>query len=125
MMIESGSLVVNSLQQSSKVVGNTVFEKSIIRVSEQVSKGVPMGDAMSSNNLYPAVLVELVKIGEQTGKLDESLYKSSEYFERETEITIKKLTTALEPMIILVLGIGIAFLLFSVITPIYQITSSF
>jgi type IV pilus assembly protein PilC len=69
-------------------------------------------------------MVQLVKIGEQTGTLDETLLKTSEYFERETDQLVKTLTTALEPLIMVALGIGVAFLMISVITPIYSLIST-
>jgi type IV pilus assembly protein PilC len=66
----------------------------------------------------------LVRIGEQTGKIDETLTKASEYFEREVDQTVKTLTTAMEPFIMIILGIGVAFLIISIITPIYSLISS-
>jgi type II secretory pathway component PulF len=79
---------------------------------------------MSLYDLFPPNLVELIKIGEQTGKLDETLTRASEYFENEVDGIVKTLSTALEPIILLVLGAGVAFLALSIITPIYQITNS-
>lgn len=69
-------------------------------------------------------MVQLVKVGEETGKIDETMGKASEYFEREVDQTVKTLTTAMEPFIMIVLGIGVAFLILSVITPIYSLISS-
>ena len=66
----------------------------------------------------------MVKVGEQTGKMDETLGKASEYFEREVDGRVKTLTTAMEPFIMIVLGIAVAFLIISVITPIYSLISS-
>ena len=66
----------------------------------------------------------MVKIGEQTGKLDESLTRVGEYFQREVEQTVKALTTAMEPAIMVVLGLGVGFLIFAIITPIYKVISS-
>jgi type IV pilus assembly protein PilC len=65
----------------------------------------------------------MVKIGEQTGKLDEALIRVSEYYEREVEQTIKALTTAMEPLILIVLAVGVGFLVISIITPIYNLIS--
>ena len=79
---------------------------------------------LESPRLFPSLLVQMVKIGEETGKLDESLVKVSEYFEREVEETVKNLTSAMEPFIMVGLGIGVAFLIFAVITPIYSLISS-
>lgn len=122
-MLGSGTLVVDSLEEVSDITGNVLYKNAIVDVARKVEKGITMGDAMSFYNLFPQNLIELVKIGEQTGKLDETLIGASEYFENEVEQTVKILSTALEPAIMVILGIGVAFLVFSIITPIYQIVN--
>lgn len=121
LLVGTGSLVVESLNQSANVVGNYYYQKSIEEVAKKVEKGVTIGDAMLADTLFPPLMVEMAKIGEQTGKLDESLTRVSEYFEREVEATVKGLTTALEPIIMIVLAIGVGFLVISIISPIYGI----
>ena len=64
-------------------------------------------------------------VGEQTGKLDETLLRISKYFEMESEMAVKTLTTLIEPLILVVLGVGVGFLVMAVITPIYNLTNSF
>ena len=123
-LVGSGSLVVDSLIQTSETLGNIHYKNALRDVAKKVENGVAIGDAMSSYALFPSLLVQLVKIGEQTGKLDETLLKASEYFEGETEQLVKTLTTALEPFIMITLGVGVAFLMISVITPIYGLISS-
>jgi len=112
------------LGKVSNITGNIHYKNAIVDISKRVEKGISIGDAMSLYVLFPPNLIELVKIGEQTGKLDETLIRASEYFENEVDETVKTLSTALEPIILVILGIGVAFLVFSIITPIYQITSS-
>lgn len=124
LLIGSGTLVVQSLNQTSNVVGNKIYEDAIIDISRHVEKGISVGDAMGVYPIFPPILVQMVRIGEQTGKLDESLIRVSEYFEREVENLVKTLTTAMEPIIMIVLGVGVAFLVLSIITPIYNITNS-
>ncbi len=124
LLIGAGTLVVDSLIKSSDVVGNILYRDAILLVSKRVEKGITMGDAMGATPLFPPMVVELVRIGEQTGKLDEALIHSSEYFEREVDEMVKNLTTLMEPIIIVFLAIGVGFLIFSIITPIYGIISS-
>lgn len=124
LLLGSGTLVVDALSKVSDIAGNIHYKNAIVDVARRVEKGITIGDAMSLHFLFPPNLVELVKIGEQTGKLDETLVKASEYFENEVDQTVRTLSTALEPIILVVLGIGVAFLVISIITPIYQITSS-
>lgn len=123
LLVGTGSLVVDSLEKSSVVVGNLPYERSIQAVAKRVEKGVSIGDAMSFSPLFPSIVVETVKIGEQTGKLDESLIRVSEYFEREVDQRVKTLTSALEPFIMIVLAGGVGFLIVSIITPIYSLIS--
>ncbi len=123
-LIGSGSLVVDSLIQTSETLGNIHYKNAVKDVARKVENGITIGDAMSSHSLFPALMVQLVKIGEQTGTLDETLLKTSEYFERDTDQLVKTLTTALEPFIMVILGVGVAFLMISVITPIYNLISS-
>jgi len=123
-LLGSGALVVEALEKVSNITGNIHYKNAIEDITKRVEKGVSIGDAMSLYYLFPPNLVELVKIGEQTGKLDETLIKGSEYFENEVDQTMKTLSTALEPIILIFLGIGVAFLVISILAPIYEITSA-
>jgi type IV pilus assembly protein PilC len=124
LLVGTGTLVVEALNETANIAGNVHYKNAILAVGNQVEKGVSVGQSMSYSPLFPPILVQLVKIGEQTGKMDENLQKASEYFEREVDQTVKTLTTAMEPFIMVVLGIGVAFLIISVITPIYSLISS-
>ena len=123
-LLASGAMVVVALNKVSNTTGNVHYGNAIVDISKRVEKGVSIGDSMSLYSLFPPNLIELVKIGEQTGKLDETLVRASEYFENEVDQTVKTLSTALEPTILVILGIGVAFLVLSILMPIYQITSS-
>jgi type II secretory pathway component PulF len=124
LLVGSGTLVVDAFAQASGVTGNILYKNAIAGIARRVEKGVTIGDAMTAYPLFPQIIIQMVKIGEETGKLDESLLKVSEYFEREVDQTVKTLTTAMEPIIMIILGIGVAFLIISIITPIYSLTSA-
>jgi len=124
LLIGTGNLVVDSLNQSANVAGNVVYKDAIMNVARRVEKGISIGDSMAAYPLFPPLLVQLVKIGEQTGKLDDSFLRSSEYFEGEVDQMVKTLTTAMEPLIMVFLGLGVGFLIMSIIMPIYSITSA-
>jgi type II secretory pathway component PulF len=124
LLVGSGTLVVDAFAQASGVTGNILYKNAIAGIARRIEKGVTIGDAMTAYPLFPQIIIQMVKIGEETGKLDESLLKVSEYFEREVDQTVKTLTTAMEPIIMIILGIGVAFLIISIITPIYSLTSA-
>lgn len=124
LLVGSGALIVEALKETAAVAGNVLYQNAVLGIARRVEKGMSIGDAMQIYGLFPPILVQMVKIGEETGKLDESLLKVSEYFEREVDETVKTLTTALEPIIMVILGLGVAFLIISIITPIYNLTSA-
>ncbi len=124
LLVGTGTLVVQSLVETADTTGNVLYKSAILDVSKMVEKGVSIGEAMSSYTLFPPMLIQLIKIGEQTGKIDESLIKASEYFEREVDNIVANLTTLMTPFIMIILGIGVAVLMFSVITPIYSLINS-
>lgn len=125
LLVGTGAVVIESLEKSAEVTGNMVYRKAVLQVAERVEQGIAVGDAMSLSEVFPPILVEMVRIGEQTGKMDQSLINVSEYFEREVEQSVKNLTTALEPIIMVILALGVGFLLVAIITPIYKLISSF
>ncbi|MFH1187175.1 MAG: type II secretion system F family protein [Candidatus Levyibacteriota bacterium] len=124
LLVGTGTLVVDALLQTGDTMGNIYYKNAVKDVSKQVEKGISVGEALQKNSLFPAMIVQLVKVGEQTGKVDENLLKASEYYEREVNQTVKTLTTAMEPFIMVVLGVGVGFLIISVITPIYSLIST-
>lgn len=125
LLIGAGIPIIESLNIVSDSVGGRVYYDSIRQAAKEVEHGAPLSIPISKDENFPPILSQMVKVGEETGKLDEVLLKISHYFESETENLIKNLTTALEPFILILLGVGVAFLVLSIILPIYKLTSSF
>jgi len=123
LLISSGSSLIASIKIAANVSGNVYYKNALINASNLVEKGVGLSVAMENQNIFPPIMVQMVKVGEATGKIDESLLKISEYFERDLDLKVKNLTTAIEPILIIVLGVSVAFLIISVITPIYSLIS--
>lgn len=124
-LTSSGIQILDSLLIIIDISDNLVYKKVFRQIYKDVEKGSSLGDAMSKNDIFPPVLVQMTTVGEETGKLDETLLKISQYFEVESELAIKTATTLIEPAILVFLGLGVGFLVMSVITPIYNLTSSF
>jgi type II secretory pathway component PulF len=119
LLISSGASIIESLDITAQVAGNYWYETAISNTSGLVEKGIPLSDALEHQKIFPPMLTQMTRVGESTGKIDESLFKVSEYFERDLDVRIKTLTTAIEPILIIFLGVSVAFLTISVITPIY------
>ena len=125
MLIGSGIHILDALRILKGSLGNVLFRNAIEDVAKKVEKGFPLGDMFAAHKEFPPIVSQMVKVGEETGKLDETLLKISKYFQAETEGMVKGLTTAIEPIIMVVLGVGIGFIVISVITPIYNLTGQF
>jgi type IV pilus assembly protein PilC len=125
MLITSGIRLLDALQILKDALGNVLFRNAIVEISKKVERGFPLGDTFAQYPEFPPIVSQMMKVGEETGKLDETLLKLSRYFESESENLVKGLTTAIEPIIMVVLGVGVGFIVISVITPIYNLTSQF
>jgi len=126
MMVGAGVSILESLHITSEVVGNTLISDALIDAANQVEKGFPIAFAFSKHpEAFPFILSQMVAVGEETGKMDEVLTKISRIFEVESDEKVKGLTAAIEPIIMVVLGVGVGFLVIAVILPIYSLTSSF
>jgi type II secretory pathway component PulF len=122
LLVGAGVSVVEALNIVAETSGNVVIKKELIRVAKQVEKGFPISISFSESEIFPPLIGQMVAVGEETGKLDDVLAKLSGYFESESTEKIKGLTTAIEPLILVVLAVGVGFLMYAIIIPIYQIT---
>ncbi|HZZ98675.1 MAG TPA: type II secretion system F family protein [Candidatus Saccharimonadia bacterium] len=125
LLLGAGVSLLQTLRIVSDSLENVLFRDALKGAAEDVEKGMGFSEALSKYELFPALVGQMVAVGEETGKLDEVLMKVSGYYENESEQAIKNLSTALEPMIMVVLGVGVGFLIIAIITPIYNLTSQF
>lgn len=124
LMVSSGVSILEGLKVSAGVVGNSIISSALDDSAEMVEKGFPIAFAFSRHpDAFPFIMSQMISVGEETGKMDEVLGKVSHVFEVESEQKVKSLTAAIEPAILIVLGIGVAFLVISIIMPIYNLTT--
>lgn len=125
LLLGSGISLVEAMEIVERVIPNKVFGNAMARSINNVKKGIPFSITLARQGVFPPIMPNMIAVGEETGKLDEVMLKVSKYFEDEAEHLIKGLTTALEPLIMIVLGIGVGFLVISIIMPIYSLTNQF
>ena len=125
MLVGAGVHILDSLNILVDSLDNIYYQEALKDITKKVEKGFPLGALFAQYPVFPPILAQMVKVGEETGKMDESLIRLSTYFERESDNAVKALTTAIEPIIMIVLGLGVGFIVFAIITPIYNLTSQF
>ncbi|MBU1034037.1 type II secretion system F family protein [Patescibacteria group bacterium] len=125
LLLGAGVSLMEALDIVASAIDSAVYRGELKEINKQVEKGVTLSDAVARYDNFPAILHQMISVGEETGKLDEILGKISEYFEKESEYAIKNLTTAIEPIIMILLGLGVGFIVIAIIMPIYSLTSQF
>jgi len=125
MLLGAGISLVNALNIVADAAGNAVYKDALKKVAGRVEKGFTLADAVAENPVFPVIVTQMIATGEETGKLDEILSKVSRYFSVQAEQAVKALTSAIEPLIMILLGVGVGFLVIAIIMPIYNLTSQF
>jgi type IV pilus assembly protein PilC len=124
-LLAAGVSLVEALEIVAQTADNQVYRKALEDSANRVEKGVPLSKSWVETKNFPPIMNQMAATGEQTGQLDEVLSKVSQYFEVQAEEKVKGLTSAIEPLIMIVLGIGVGFLVIAIILPLYNLTSQF
>ena len=121
----TGLPILRSLGLVAKTVGNVYMAGAIERLSESVRRGRGLAAPMREIGIFPPMVIQMVATGEESGALDDMLRQVSEYYDSEVEYLVKNLTAMIEPIMILVMGIGAVFLIVAILMPYMSILTSF
>lgn len=119
-LTNSGVSIVKALYITAGSVGNPVYEKRIKLIAEDVKRGITMGENMKDDPLFPSMVVGMVNVAEQTAQVDQITGKLADFYEEELDDMVKNLSRLMEPIIIVVLGGTVGFLVIAVMLPILQ-----
>ncbi len=123
-MLTSGIQMVRAVEITSTVVGNSLYKELLEEVVEKVKGGTQLSEALSNQKEFPGILVQMIKVGEETGELGNILQTLAKFYRREVNNSVDTLVGLIEPIMIVALGLGVGFLLASVLIPIYDISAS-
>lgn len=118
-VLASGIPLVQGLQVVNGVIGNKVAEKALDEIKDKVIKGEGLAEPIRDCGIFPMMLSSMIKIGEESGSLDDILNKTADFYDEELENEIQTATALLEPLMIAVMGIILGFIIVSIITPIF------
>ncbi|MBN2096838.1 type II secretion system F family protein [Candidatus Peregrinibacteria bacterium] len=124
-LVRSGMPIDESLKVTASVVTNHYYQSAIESILPIIRKGQPVAEALSKHsNFFDDIFIKLLALGESTAGLEDACDNIAEYFEGEVDDSMKNLTISLEPILIIFVGLIVAFVAFSIIGPIYKITGS-
>ena len=124
-MLERGISMVQALEVTADVVDNTVYKEIVESTLYEVKGGRSLADAIAEYPEIPSIMTQMIKVGEETGSLAEILKTLSNFYRREVNNAVDTLIGLIEPLMIVVLGLGVGVLLASVLMPIYGLTNAF
>ncbi len=119
----AGVPLIEALESCAGASGNTLYRDAILRVRDDVATGQQLAFSMRLTNLFPAMALQMVSIGEESGKLDDMLDKVASYYEAEVDNMVDGLTALMEPLIMAVLGVLVGGLIIAMYLPIFQMGS--
>lgn len=117
----AGVPLIEALESVAGATGNIIYERSIMKIKDEVATGTQLNYAMVQSKIFPPLLVQMTTIGEESGALDDMLEKAATYYEDAVDNLVDSLTSLLEPMIMSVLGILVGGLMVAMYLPIFQI----
>ncbi len=123
-LMGSGVSVLDALEVTGKAVGNTVIQKELVKVSEAVKNGQPLGKQLLDAQFFPPIVGQMMSVGEETGKIDIVLVKVADFYEEEVDAVIDGMTSIIEPIMIIVLGSFVGLIAASVMGPIASLSKN-
>ena len=120
-LLKSGVPLLQALDVVHEVAGNQVVSRAVREVQTGVREGQVMASPLGKTGVFPILAMQMVSVGEETGRLDEMLMRVADYYERETYNQIKRLTSLLEPALILLMGLMVGFIVISILSAVFTI----
>ena len=123
LLYASGVTILSCVSISEKIAGNLVIARALHNVRQQTSEGQSLSESIEKAALFPPLVLRMLRVGESTGNLDAALRNVSYFYNREVKESIEKLQTMIEPMMTVILGLVLGWVMMSVLGPIYDIIS--
>jgi type IV pilus assembly protein PilC len=123
-LLSSGISIVESLRIVSEVVDNEVYRQRILLLREDIKRGIKIGEGLEDDRLFPDMLVQMIKVGEETARLDSIILKVADFYDAEVDTTVNAINKTLEPIIIVVMAVAVGFIAVGVMQPIMGLSEA-
>lgn len=123
-LMGAGVAVLEALNVTARAVGNVVYEEALVAAAEEVKNGATLSSIIEQNELFPAIVAQMLSVGEETGQTDIVLVKVADFYEEEVDVAIEGLSSIIEPVMIVVMGGMVGLIAGSVMTPIASLSQN-
>jgi type IV pilus assembly protein PilC len=122
-LVAAGVDIIKALEITGQTAGNTVVEEALVEVRARVQSGVPIAQPLIENGVFPPMISQMVRIGEETGELDAMLGKIADFYEEEVDASIQNLTSIIEPLMIIAVGVVVGVIILSMYLPMFKLVT--
>ena len=122
-LIKSGVPIMQGLETVAATAGNSVIEEAVLGARESIREGGRLADPLKKSGLFPAMVTQMIGVGEETGALDQMLSKIADFYDQEVDTAVKGLTSMIEPIVIVVMGIVIGSIVVAMFLPMFEMGS--
>ncbi|MFH1380358.1 MAG: type II secretion system F family protein [bacterium] len=120
-LIKSGVPILQALDTVAKTSGNKVIEEAILKAREAIREGERIADPLRKSSIFPPMVIQMIAVGEETGNLDTMLSKIADFYDQEVDVAVKGLTSMIEPIIIVVMGVIIGSIVIAMFMPMFEL----
>ncbi|NLP15572.1 MAG: type II secretion system F family protein [Clostridiales bacterium] len=124
-LITAGIPLIEAVDIAARTIDNLVIKKVLMESKEEIARGVPLSVPINSSGIFPPLVTHMMKIGEETGSMDDMLNKIADYYDEEVEAATQSLTAAIEPIIIIVLAVVVGGMIIAVMQPMFSMYEQF
>jgi type IV pilus assembly protein PilC len=122
LLLSSGLSIIKALELTAESLNNTVFKDVVLSARTEVEKGGPIAIPIARSEYFPLLVSSMMSVGEETGELDAVLNKVADYYKEEVDNATTNLSSALEPMFLVIMGLAVGFIALSVYLPMFQLS---
>lgn len=119
-LISSGISIIEAMEIVMRIIGNAVISEGIHKSMDNIKKGMGVAEPLNELNIFPPMLISMIKVGEESGSMDAMLAKTADFYDSEVENAVTQMTALIEPLIIVVLAVVVGFIVISIILPMFE-----
>jgi len=124
-LISAGIPILQALSVAKGVAGNKIVEEEVERMRDGVTAGMGLAESVQGRDVFPPLVVKMLAVGQETGAIDKMLVRVARYFDRDVDYAVKNLSTAIEPVLLVVLGCAVLFTALAVFLPLWNLMNAF
>jgi type IV pilus assembly protein PilC len=120
-LVKSGVPILQALETVARTAGNKVIEEAVLKARESIREGERISDPLKKSGVFPPMVVQMISVGEETGNLDAMLNKVADFYDQEVDVAVKGLTSMIEPVVIVIMGIIIGGIVIAMFIPMFEL----